>query len=752
MANPRTPPIWFPPASGDEGRGGSNLADGLKVPFTPADNLNVKWYNCGPTVYDAAHMGHARNYITVDIIRRILTDYFGYHVTFVMNITDIDDKVDHHPCATELSLQRVRHPFSGEGRGLDPDAGNGAEAIYGERLKCQDLTSAEAVANLPDADPKAQMYLGAAKLAHDAIADIKAKVASSEPLEGLAELVEKTRDVTGLYLDKEDGSSVTDPRIFRDLAAFWEKDFLGDMEALNGKVLPADILTRVSEYVPEVVGFVERILSNGYAYEVDGSVYFDTAAFDAHPKHHYAKLEPNSANNLALVEDGEGSLGAKLTGKKNASDFALWKKSKAGEPSWDSPWGKGRPGWHIECSAMASEVLGESMDIHSGGEDLAFPHHDNELAQSEAYHGCKQWVNYFFHVGHLHISGQKMSKSLKNFITIKEALTRYTARQLRLTFLMHQWDCGMDFKHSTMEEAINTEKLFNNFLINAKALIHEICANPPAFTGQHQYRDPEKQLMAYFTDRQTAIHAALCDSFNTPAVIRELSDIVNRANVYIASRRPSGAAVNAEVIAKFAKYVTKILSVFGLSGRGQDLGWQTSDRSEANSEETLMPYLHALSAFRDNVRAIARGSGDAKEILAVWIGTLPNSEFYWTIAKVTLRSATSNLLDGRALVKLVDREALIRERDAKLKREEEKRLKKEAAAKAQEQKLRDRLEKMKIAPQDLFKSTEFSKWDDEGIPTHDAAGVEIAKSRRKKLVKDFEAQKKLYAEYLARTE
>ncbi|KAJ9057492.1 cysteinyl-tRNA synthetase, variant 3 [Entomophthora muscae] len=618
------------------------------------------------------------------------------------------------------------------------------EQFLEEKLKSQDLASAEVKAKLPDADPKVPMHFSAAKIAHEAITDLKAKVAFGETTEPLAlsELIEKTRDVVGPYLDKKDGHGVTEHKIFRDLAAFWEKDFLGDMDALN--VLPADILTRVSEYVPEVVGFVERIVANGYGYEVDGSVYFDTAAFDAHPNHYYAKLEPNSANNLALIEDGEGSLGAKLTGKKNPSDFALWKKSKAGEPSWDSPWGKGRPGWHIECSAMASEVLGENMDIHSGGEDLAFPHHDNELAQSEAHHSCKQWVNYFFHVGHLHISGQKMSKSLKNFITIKEALARYTARQLRITFLMHQWDNGMDFKDSAMEEAINTEKLFNNFLINAKALIHEARVNPPAFTGKHQYHDSEKQLMAYFTERQTAIHAALCDSFNTPNVIRELGDIVNRANVYIASRRPTGSPVNAEVIAKLAKYVTKILSVFGLTGRGQDLGWQSSGQGEANAEETLMPYLHALSTFRDQIRAIARGSGDAKEILAA-CDRLRDQEL------ADLGVLLDDREDGRALVKLVDKEELIRERDAKLQREEEKRLKKEAAAKVQEQKLRERLEKGKLAPEDLFKTPEFSKWDAEGIPTHDAAGEEVAKSRRKKLTKDFEAQKKLHAEYLAHT-
>ena len=139
-------------------------------------------------------------------------------------------------------------------------------------------------------------------------------------------------------------------------------------------------------------------------------------------RHDYPKLEPSKGNaTQAEMEESEGSLHVAEAGeKRNAADFALWKKSKGGEPSWPSPWGGGRPGWHIECSVMASDLMGDGMDVHAGGSDLKFPHHDNELAQAEAYHGCQQWVNYFFHFGHLHIKGLKMSKSLKNFVTIRQ--------------------------------------------------------------------------------------------------------------------------------------------------------------------------------------------------------------------------------------------------------------------------------------------------------------------------------------------
>ena len=246
-----------------------------------------------------------------------------------------------------------------------------------------------------------------------------------------------------LYKESIDGKDHT---IFTDVTRYWEDQFMEDMDALN--VMRPDVITRVTTYVPQIAVFVEQIIKKGFAYESDGSVYFDIAAFEK-AGNPYARLRPESRNDKALQEEGEGSLSKNLGGKRGAGDFALWKKSKAGEPVWPSPWGEGRPGWHIECSVMASDVLGSQMDIHSGGIDLAFPHHDNELAQSEAYfceHGTPHnWVNYFLHMGHLSIAGSKMSKSLKNFQTIKDALkTDYTPRGMRVVFLMGRWNDGVE--------------------------------------------------------------------------------------------------------------------------------------------------------------------------------------------------------------------------------------------------------------------------------------------------------------------
>ena len=265
------------------------------------------------------------------------------------------------------------------------------------------------------------------------------------------------------YLDSlyKETIDTRDQTMFTDLTQSMEALFMEDMDALN--VLRPDVITRVTEYVPQIVSFVEQIVKKGFAYEAEGSVYFDIAAFEK-AGNPYARLRPENKNDESLREEGEGSLGKSLGGKRGAGDFALWKKSKAGEPLWPSPWGEGRPGWHIECSVMASDVLGSRMDIHSGGIDLAFPHHDNELAQSEAYFcdhskGEHNWVNYFLHMGHLSISGSKMSKSLKNFQTIQDALaTNYTSRSMRVVFLMGKWNDGVEISPDMRLQADNWEK------------------------------------------------------------------------------------------------------------------------------------------------------------------------------------------------------------------------------------------------------------------------------------------------------
>jgi len=259
---------------------------------------------------------------------------------------------------------------------------------------------------------------------------------------------------------------------FGEVSRKYEREFMEDMKRLNVG-LPS-VITRVSEYIPEIIAFIEKIIANGFAYESNGSVYFDVGKFSASPDHRYNKLEPGASNDAFRVNEGEGVLTDENTvasEKRGTKDFALWKKSKAGEPKWDSPWGEGRPGWHIECSAMAGSLLPTPpIDIHTGGVDLKFPHHDNEVAQSEAFYNNDCWVNNFWHTGHLHIAGRKMSKSLKNFITIKAILERYNARQVRFLFLVHNWSSLMNYsEENSWAEAVFKEKQFSEFFRSVKA-------------------------------------------------------------------------------------------------------------------------------------------------------------------------------------------------------------------------------------------------------------------------------------------
>ena len=291
------------------------------------------------------------------------------------------------------------------------------------------------------------MHLRTASKAAEAL-----KMQKDPNLPAVSEMHPDLEDVVRPYLDTNQSADfdAKDHSIFTSLTREYEDRFTEDMRSLN--VLDPDEITRVTEYVPQIVDFVKKVEANEFAYRTsNGSVYFDIASFEA-GQNHYARLRPENRNDTSLQAEGEGDLTKRTSEKRSNADFALWKSSKQGEPSWPSPWGDGRPGWHIECSAMASDRLGKQIDIHTGGVDLAFPHHDNELAQSEAYWLEKgkehdhQWVNYFLHMGHLSISGAKMSKSLKNFTTIREALEKetWTTRSLRIVLLLGHWRDGIE--------------------------------------------------------------------------------------------------------------------------------------------------------------------------------------------------------------------------------------------------------------------------------------------------------------------
>ena len=234
--------------------------------------------------------------------------------------------------------------------------------------------------------------------------------------------------------------------------------FLEDMTALG--VERPSAMPRVTEYVPEIVSFVETCIQNGFAYEDRGSVYFDTKAFES-KGHDYGKLCPENIGNQGLMAEGEGKLASTTFTKRDDRDFALWKGAKPGEPSFPSPWGEGRPGWHIECSAMVRAELGDTIDIHLGGADLVFPHHENEIAQSEAATG-QELARVWMHNGMVNVGGQKMSKSLGNFTTIRALLeSGVSPMTLRLFVLQAHYRKPLDFTADALDAAATGWKGLN---------------------------------------------------------------------------------------------------------------------------------------------------------------------------------------------------------------------------------------------------------------------------------------------------
>ncbi|XP_007535925.2 cysteine--tRNA ligase, cytoplasmic [Erinaceus europaeus] len=727
----RVQPHWSPPAGSEPCR--LRLYNSLtrsKEVFVPQNGKKVTWYCCGPTVYDASHMGHARSYISFDILRRVLRDYFKYDVFYCMNITDIDDKIIRRARQNHLFEQYLqKRPLPAQ---LLEDVHAALKPLALKLQETTDPATLQMLARIQQAVERAQEPLETA---------VRTQRPADE-VRGLAEtLLEQAKDLLSDWLDSTHGSEVVDNSIFSRLPKFWEEEFHKDMAALN--VLPPDVLTRVSEYVPEIVNFVQQIVDNGYGYASNGSVYFDTAKFAASEKHSYGKLVPEAVGDQKALQEGEGDLSIsadRLSEKRAPNDFALWKASKPGEPSWPCPWGKGRPGWHIECSAMAGTLLGASMDIHGGGFDLRFPHHDNELAQSEAYFENDCWVRYFLHTGHLTIAGCKMSKSLKNFITIKDALKKHSARQLRLAFLMHSWKDTLDYSSNTMESALQYERFLSEFFLNVK----DILRAPVDITGQFEkWDEEERELNQSFYDKKSSVHEALCDNVDTRTVLEELRALVSQCNLYMAARKAERRQPNRALLESVALYLTHMLKIFGAIEGESSLGFPVGGPGTGqNLEATVMPYLQALSEFREGVRRIAREKR-VPEVL----------QLCDTLRDDVLPELGVRLEDHEGLptvVKLVDRDTLLKEREGKRRVEEEKRKKKEEAARKKQEQEAAKLARMKVPPSEMFLSErdKYSRFDENGLPTHDMEGKELSKGQAKKLRKLFEAQEKLHKEYL----
>jgi len=392
---------------------------------------------------------------------------------------------------------------------------------------------------------------------------------------------------------------------------------------------------------------------------------------------------------------------------------------------------------------MASDVLKRLcgtpvMDIHSGGVDLKFPHHDNEMAQAEAECGESQWVNYFVHAGHLHIKGLKMSKSLKNFITIQQALEINSSRQIRLLFLMHKYNAPMDYGDNTMSHALETEKRFVEFFHNAKA-----CMRARNMQTPQKWSSETFQLQKTLSESKVKVNAALCDDFDTPAVIAILVDLVRATNVYM--EQPDKEQVVGLVVRNVAEYITRIFRMFGLISHDA-IGFAPAggDGEQGGSrEEVLGPVLDALMEFRASVRDRAR----TKDVG----GVLDQCDSFRDNTLPALGIRLEDKADG-SVWKLADPEELLREqqqREAEAERKAE-----EKALKAAEAARKEALSK--LSPEEYMRQLTledgatpmYSKFDEAGLPTHDSAGEALNKNQTKKVQKLFKTQQAKYDKYL----
>ena len=407
-----------------------NTLTGKKEDFVPQDKNNVKMYACGITVYDACHIGHARQAIVYDIINKYL-EFRGYGVTYVRNYTDVDDKI----------INKAREA------GIDP-------LIYANR-----------------------------------------KIEEAEQ----------------------------------------------DLGMLN--IAPADISPRVSENIDIIIDFIKGLIDKGYAYSTEkGDVYFSVRKFP-----YYGKL---SNRNIDELEHGVRKDVEEL--KEHPLDFALWKAEKEGEISWDSPWGKGRPGWHIECSAMSIKHLGESFDIHGGGKDLIFPHHENEIAQSEALTG-KQFSKYWVHNGLITIDGQKMSKSLNNYITIKESCERYHPEVVRFCMILNHYSSNIDLSNDTIDAAEKRLYYFYKTLDKINRFVQE-----------NSYAQGVCLNLGLVDDIENSFKNAMDDDFNTALAVSNFSSVFKYANELLNKKKENvqDRAVTLKLVKEKVLKVSEPLGIF----------------------------------------------------------------------------------------------------------------------------------------------------------------------------------------------
>lgn len=358
------------------------------------------------------------------------------------------------------------------------------------------------------------------------------------------------------------------------------EEYYKDAAALNVK--KASVHPKVTETMEDIIQFVEDLIKKGYAYEVDGDVYYSTRKFKD-----YGKLSKQNIEDLesgARIEIGEK--------KQDPLDFALWKARKVDdEIAWESPWGMGRPGWHIECSAMSKKFLGETIDIHAGGQDLAFPHHENEIAQSEAHNG-KPFANYWMHNGYITIDNEKMSKSKGNFFTVRDILASYSGEVMRFFLLSGHYRNPINFSDTLMEQAKNGLARMQNAKANLKYLME---------TGTDTMSDMEKDTVESFNQYRQEFINSMEDDLNTADAITAVFELITAINTTV----KDGASK--EFAKKASDMLTELTSVLGLLQEEEDdsidseIQALVDERQEARKNKNF--------ARADEIRDILKAKG-----------------------------------------------------------------------------------------------------------------------------------------------
>jgi cysteinyl-tRNA synthetase len=378
-----------------------------------------------------------------------------------------------------------------------------------------------------------------------------------------------------------------------------------DMQRLG--VGRADIEPLATEHIREMIDVVRRLIEKGHAYVVEGDVYFRVKSFPD-----YGKLAKRNLDDMlagARVEVDER--------KEYALDFALWKASKAGEPAWDSPWGPGRPGWHIECTAMGMKLLGETFDIHAGGKDLIFPHHENEIAQSEAFSG-KRFVNYWLHNGFVNINQEKMSKSLGNFFTIRDILDKYDAEIVRLFLLSTHYRSPIDFSDGNLKDARAGLDRFYTMKEGIKS--HLADRKRPTVRPEDIIEAADRPLYEKIANLPRAFDEAMDDDFNTALAIGIIYDLVRDVNKYIADIGQKNEQAATLVLFAARDAFDDVSSSLGIFQREPDAWFQEARLGEHKvtlSMEEIEQYIHLRNEARarkawgeaDRIRKILDDAG-----------------------------------------------------------------------------------------------------------------------------------------------